>query len=59
MVIERLCQSIGIRDGILSSTMNCGLYSAALRLSGFPGLERQLELLRDVDPELAGRGVER
>ena len=51
MVIERLCQSIGVEDGILRSVTDCGVYSAALGLSGFAGLERQLELLKNVSVE--------
>ena len=46
MVVERLCQSIGVPDGVLRSVTDCGVYSAALGLSGFPGLERQLDLLQ-------------
>jgi hypothetical protein len=51
MVIERLCQSIGVKDGILRSLTDCGLYSAALGLSGFAGLDRQLELLKSIAVE--------
>jgi hypothetical protein len=51
MVVERLCQSIGVPDGILRSVTDCGVYSAALGLSGFRGLERQLGLLKDVAAE--------
>lgn len=46
MVVERLCQSVGVPDGVLRSVTDCGVYSAALGLSGYAGLERQLELLR-------------
>lgn len=46
MVVERLCQSIGVPDGVLRSVTDCGVYSAALGLSGYPGIERQLDLLR-------------
>lgn len=63
MVVERLCQSIGVPDGLLPSVTNCGVYSAALGLSGFPGMERQLDLLRDIGAERmsmsAGGGVVR
>jgi hypothetical protein len=48
MVLERLCQSIGVKDGILRSLTDCGVYSAALGLAGFAGLERQLGLLKDI-----------
>jgi hypothetical protein len=48
MVVERLCQSIGVKGGILRSLTDCGVYSAALGLSGFAGLERQLELLKTI-----------
>jgi len=51
MVVERLCQSVGVPDGILPSVTNCGVYSAALGLAGFPGMERQLDLVRNVEPE--------
>lgn len=51
MVVERLCQSIGVPDGILPSLTNCGVYSAALGLAGFRGMERQLDLLRDITAE--------
>lgn len=51
MVVERLCQSIGVKDGILRSVTDCGVFSAALGLSGFAGLERQLELLRNIAVE--------
>lgn len=53
MVVERLCQSIGAPDGLLRSLTECGVYSAALGLSGFPGLEDQLALLNDIAPERA------
>ncbi len=58
MVVERLCQSIGIRDGLLRSLTDCGVYSAALGLSGFRGLERQLELLKSIDPKSVSVGTE-
>jgi hypothetical protein len=58
MVVERLCQSIGVPDGILASVTNCGVYSAALGLSGFPGIERQLGLLADIDAERMSAIVE-
>ena len=48
MVLERLCQSVGVQDGVLRSLTDCGVYSAALGLSGFSGLERQLELLKTI-----------
>lgn len=51
MVVERLCQSIGVKDGILRSLTDCGVYSAALGLSGFAGLERQLDLLKTIAVE--------
>ena len=38
-------------DGILRSLTDCGVYSAALGLSGFPGLERQLDLLKNISFE--------
>jgi hypothetical protein len=50
MVVERLCQSIGLQDGVLRSVTDCGVYSAALELSGFAGLERQLERLKTIAP---------
>lgn len=51
MVVERLCQSMGVKDGILRSVTDCGVFSAALGLSGFAGLERQLELLKTIAVE--------
>jgi hypothetical protein len=51
MVTERLCQANGVPDGLLASLTNCGVYSAALGLAGFPGMERQLDLLREIAPE--------
>jgi hypothetical protein len=43
MVIERLAQWKGVEPGMIFSVTDCGLYSAALGLSGFFGLEAQLE----------------
>lgn len=51
MVVERLCQAIGVPDGILPSVANCGVYSAALGLAAFRGIERQLEFLRSIAAE--------
>jgi hypothetical protein len=51
MVVERLCQSVGIQDGILRSITDCGVFSVALGLAGFAEIERHLELLHDVAPE--------
>ena len=51
MVVERLCQAIGVPDGILPSLTNCGVYSAALGLAGFHGIERQLEFLHSIAAE--------
>lgn len=45
MVLERLVQWKGVEPGMIFSVMDCGLYSAALGLSGFEGLESQLESL--------------
>jgi hypothetical protein len=45
MVVERLCQAVGLPDGLLRSVTECGVYSAAMGLSGYGGLERQLDLL--------------
>jgi hypothetical protein len=42
MVIERLVQWKGVEPGMIFSVTDCGLYSAALGLSGFTGLEAQL-----------------
>jgi hypothetical protein len=56
MVVERLCQSIGVHDGLLRSVTDCGVYSAALGLAGFSGLERQLDLLRNNVAEAASLG---
>jgi hypothetical protein len=53
MVVERLSQSIGIPDGLLRPVTDCGVYSAALGLAGFAGLERQLQLLENIRPENA------
>ncbi|HLJ72288.1 MAG TPA: hypothetical protein VKU03_13290, partial [Roseiarcus sp.] len=56
MVVERLCQSIGVPDGVLRSVTDCGVYSAALGLSGYPGFERQLALLqRDAAGQMSAR----
>ena len=45
MVVERLVQWKGVEPGMIFSVTDCGLYSAALGLSGFEGLEAQLEML--------------
>ena len=45
MVIERLVQWKGVEPGMIFSVTDCGLYSAALGLSGFEGLEAQLDKL--------------
>lgn len=45
MVLERLVQWKGVEPGMIFSVMDCGLYSAALGLSGYEDLERQIDLL--------------
>ena len=42
MVVERLVQWKGVEPGMIFSATDCGLYSAALGLSGFEGLEAQI-----------------
>jgi hypothetical protein len=50
MVVERLCQAVGVKDGILRSVTDCGVFSAALGVSGFAEVERHLETLRNAEP---------
>jgi hypothetical protein len=45
MVLERLVQWKGVEPGMIFSVMDCGVYSAALGLSGYEQLEHQLGLL--------------
>lgn len=46
MVLERLLQHAGVASGVLPAVRDCALYSAALPVGGFAGLERHLDLLR-------------
>lgn len=46
MVLERLLQHAGVDNGLLLAVRDCALYSAALPVSGFAGLERHVDLLR-------------
>lgn len=45
MVLERLVQWKGVEPGMIFSVMDCGVYSAALGLSGYEDLERQIGFL--------------
>jgi len=58
LVTERLCQSIGVPDAMLPCVTICGVYSAALGLAGFAGMERQLDRLTDVRPERMSASVD-
>jgi hypothetical protein len=51
MVLERMLQHAGVPDGLLFSVRDCALYSAALGLSGYRGLDRQIERLRKARPD--------
>lgn len=50
MVLERLMQAVRVPEGLVVSLRDCALYSAALRLGGFPGLKDSLHSLSDADP---------
>jgi len=42
MVLERLVQWKGVEPGMIFSVMDCGVYSAALGLSGYDNLEHRI-----------------
>jgi hypothetical protein len=50
MVIERLVQTTDIPETLVPFVRDCALFSAALQVSGFPGLKSQLQLLRNASP---------
>jgi hypothetical protein len=49
MVFERLVQVVCVPEGMVASVRDCGLYSAALGLGGFEGLESNLARIDGAD----------